>query len=160
MNRLSLSFCILALSLFVSGCETSNLFQADPNKPKPLPPHLDQSRRDWWDRSIRPHDGLHAYRVQVEASDAGTRIEVNDEMVGTLTNTTDEIIVWGDNIGRWRQASVVVANPVRAGQHQQRKFFAREENIPRRVYFDLNLVTPPTPADSGNKNVNINVNRH
>jgi hypothetical protein len=153
----------LLLFLLLAGCETSQrvakIFEPDPNKPKPPPPHLDPTRRDWWDRSIRPHDGLHAYHVQVEISDPGSRIEINDEHVGTLTNTLGEIIVWGDNIGRWRKSeNVIIANPVRPGQHQQRKIFHRDEDIPRRLYFDLKLVPPPAPPDSGNKNVNINVN--
>ena len=139
---------LVLLSIFC-GCET----------PSTLPPHLQPGRVDWWDRSLGQRDGLRAYHVQVEVTEAGSKIEVNGELVTTLTNTTGEIILWADGNGTFRNnlVTVVRANPVRAGQYPQTKTFSsalQRTYVPRQLYFNLSMV----PADAG-KNVNINVNQ-
>ena len=136
---------LLALLTLLCGCETANLFSRDPNAPKPP---ADPNRRDWYDRSLGERDGLRGYRVVVEVSDPGCRIEVNGEHVATLTNTLGEIILWGEPDGRFRprRFANIIANPVHPGQHQQAKYFPAGDDrmIPRRLYFDLKL--EPTKA--------------
>jgi hypothetical protein len=114
------------------------------------PSPTDQNRKDWYDRALGKRDNCWGYRVVVEVSDPGCRIEINKEHVATLTNTVGEIILWGYSDGRFRKNQVVriVANPVRPGQNQQTKTFfntAGREPIPHQIYFDLNLeLTKPT----------------
>jgi len=120
---------VLAL-FFLVGCES--------------PAPLDPNSRDWYDRGLGERDGFRGYRVSVEISDPGCRIEVNGEHVATITNTVGEIILWGDPDGKFRGDQVVriMANPVKPGQHQQSKVFSSLDErvpVPRRLYFDLNL---------------------
>ena len=69
---------------------------------------------DWWDKSIGKKGDLWPYRVQVEASDPGVKIEMNDDLVATLEGKTGEVIVWGYKDGRLRERQTVrlVAHPV------------------------------------------------
>jgi len=110
-----------------------------------------QSPPTWYDRELGKRDNYWGYRVAVEVSDPGCRIEVNNEHVATITNTVGEIILWGYSDGRFRQNQLVhiLAYPVKHGQYQQSKhFYNRDrdrEPIPHRIYFDLNLEpTKPT----------------
>lgn len=110
-----------------------------------------------YDESIPEQRGQRAYHVHVEVSDPGCHIEVNEQLVATLAEKTGEITVWAHDDGNIHEKYLlIVANPVKPGQHQQRKIFFEHAAVPRSLYFDLNLVPPP--PDTGNKNVNINAN--
>lgn len=92
----------------------------------------------------RGPDGTIAYRVQVEASEPGARVEVNDDYVG---KTPLELRIWGDPDGTFHNFGaadyVIRVFPVRAGQTPQVKvfrtggWFAQEDRVPQRLYFDL-----------------------
>ena len=112
-----------------------------------------------FDESIPEWHGKRAYHVRVEVSDPGCHIEVNGQLATTLTNTVGEILVWAHTDGNIHDKYLlVVANPVKPGQHQQRKIFRDGDGVPHSLYFDLNLVPGSLPDLFGNKNVNINVN--
>ena len=125
------------LVFIVLGCRTR------PDMPaKPL---------SWYDPALGKRDKFWGYRVGVEVSDPGCRIELNGEHITTLTNTVGEIILWGHSDGKFRGKQVVriVANPVKPGQSQQSKNFFNineRERIPRNIYFDLNL-EPVKPTE-------------
>ena len=122
---------LLLLGLFcLVGCHSGKVANRDDN--------------NWYDPTLGNRDRCWGYRVAVEVSDPGCRIELNGELVATLTNTVGEIVLWGARDGKFRgkQTVRIVANPVKAGQNQQTKTFyniRERERIPRRLYFDLNL---------------------
>jgi hypothetical protein len=122
----------VSVGILLTGCQTSTA-PTDPNA------------KDWYDRSLGKRENCWGYRVMVEVSDPGCRIELNDEHIATITNTVGEVILWGYKDGRLRQEQVVrlVANPVKPGQNQQVKVFrtvdGERAKIPRRIFFDLNL---------------------
>ena len=147
---------VACVFFILCGCETgpvSKLFPPEPNTA--------ENRRDWWDRSLGQRDGRRGYRVPVEVSDAGCHIEINDELVATLTNRVGEIIVWAHDDGQIHESRlVIVANPVLPGQFQQRKVFLEHDRVPRRLYFDLRLAAPTNGPGPQNVNINANINRH
>jgi hypothetical protein len=126
MNALKTFLPAIAVALFATGC----LSEMDPN-------------------SGRGPDGTVPYRVLVEASDPGARIEVNGKAVAT---TPAEIIVWGDPDGTFHNFGssdyVIRVQPVREGQTAQIKVFRTgtilelDDRIPQRLFFDLNLPAP------------------
>ncbi len=97
----------------------------------------------------RGPDGTVAYEILVESSDAGARVEVNDDYVG---KTPLAVRVWGDPDGTFHNFGasdyVIRVFPVREGQAPQSKFFrtggwfSQEDRIPRRLFFDLDLKAP------------------
>jgi hypothetical protein len=136
------SFPALLVLLVIVGCKTRS---------------NQNNGNNWYDptlghKILGKNDLCWGYRVGVEVSDPGCRIEVNEELVATLTNTTvGEIILWGYRDGRFRenQSVRIVANPVKSGQHQQVKTFYNQrerEHIPHKMYFDLNL-EPVKPTE-------------
>lgn len=88
--------------------------------------------------------GTVAYRVRVEASEPGVRIEANQEYVGT---TPLDLKVFGDKDGTFHCFDnpdfIIRAVPVKPGQHGHAKyfhtgdFFTGEDQIPKRVFFDM-----------------------
>ena len=143
IQHMKLSPFIALVFFFLVGCETPT--PSDPNA------------RDWYDRGLGNRDGYRGYRVAVEVSDPGCRIEVNEEHIATITDKVGEIILWGDSDGRFRgnQITRIVANPVKPGQHQQSKIFsssAERTPVPHRLYFDLNL-QPTKPTEKIDLNV-------
>ena len=101
---------------------------------------------DWYDRTLGDRDGLRGYRVRVEVSEPGSRIEVNGEHVTTLTNTTGEIILWADANGTFRDnhVTVIKAYPVHTNQFVQKlEFSSRPQRtyVPHAIYFNLSLDT-------------------
>lgn len=125
LKSLSLCLCI-AITAITAGCVS----EMDPN-------------------SGRGPGGTVPYRVMVEASDPGARIEVNGQTVG---NTPMEITIWGDPDGTFHNFGspdyAIRVLPVRAGQSAQTKVFRTgtlvelEDRIPQRLFFDLNLPAP------------------
>ena len=117
----------LALLTAVAGCATS-------------------SRSD--NNVERGPQGTIAYRVQVESSEPGARIEVNDEDVG---RTPMDVRVWGDPDGTFHNFGatdfVIRVFPVREGQYVQTKvfrtgrWFSQEDRVPKKLYFDLDQKT-------------------
>ena len=100
-------------------------------------------------RPERGPDGTIAYPIRIEASEAGARVEVNDEYVG---KTPIEIRVWGDPDGTFHNFGssdyVIRVFPVRDGQTVQTKvfrtggWFSQEDRVPGRLYFDLDQKSP------------------
>lgn len=99
------------------------------------------------DRTVeRGPDGTVAYEITVESSEAGARVEVNDDFVG---RTPLAVRVWGDPDGTFHNFGtsdfVIRVFPVREGQSPQSKlfrtggWFSQEDRIPKRLYFDLDL---------------------
>lgn len=96
----------------------------------------------------RGPDGTRAYRVNVETDPPGAKIEVNGNLVGESPVT---ITVYGDqdrtfhNFGSYQ--FIVKAFPISPGQNVQEKvfhtggWFTSEDQIPSRIYFNLNLDT-------------------
>ncbi len=103
--------------------------------------------------------GTIAYYVKIESSEPGARVEVNSELVGT---TPVDVRVWGDPDGTFHNFGssdfIIRVLPVRDGQSAQTKafrtggWFSQEDQIPKRLFFDLNqktqggfTVDPPKP---------------
>ncbi len=95
--------------------------------------------------------GTIAYTVDVESSEPGARIEVNNDSVGKTPTT---IKIFGDKDGTFHNFGSydynVTAYPVRAGQQPQTKifktggWFTSEDKIPKRIFFDFGPV-PEAP---------------
>ncbi len=89
--------------------------------------------------------GTIAYYVEVESSEPGARIEVNNDYVGKTPMT---LKIWGDTDGTFHnfgsQEYIVRCFPVSTNQFVQTKafrtggWFSQEDKIPTRLYFDLN----------------------
>jgi hypothetical protein len=114
----------LAAVGFLTGCET-------------LPPDVERG----------PH-GTIGYKVQIEATDPGARIEANGEYVG---NTPVTIKIFGDRDGTFHDFGspyyIIKALPLTTNQYPQTamfgtgRFFGREDKIPERIFF--NMTNPP-----------------
>jgi hypothetical protein len=93
----------------------------------------------------RGRDGTIAYQVLVESSEPGARIEVNQEYVGDTPLT---LTIYGDKDGTFHNFGspeyVIRALPSKPGQSAQAKvfrtgkWFAPEDMIPKRIFFDVN----------------------
>src|SRR5262245_2630341 len=93
-------------------------------------------------------DGTVAYLVEVESSEAGARIETNNEYVGKTPLT---LKVFGDKDGTFHNFGsyhyTVTAYPVRQGQQPQTKdfrtggWFTSEDKIPKKIVFDFGPVS-------------------
>jgi len=89
--------------------------------------------------------GTIAYLVQVESSEPGARVEVNNDYVGKTPMT---LKIWGDKDGTFHnfgsQEYIIRVFPVSTNQFVQTKafrtggWFSQEDKIPSRLYFDLN----------------------
>ncbi len=89
--------------------------------------------------------GTIAYYVQLESSESGARIEVNNDYVGKTPMT---LKIWGDKDGTFHnfgsQEYIIRAFPLNTNQFIQTKafrtggWFSQEDKIPTRLYFDLN----------------------
>ena len=92
----------------------------------------------------RGPEGTIAYLVEVDSSDPGARIEVDNEYIGKTP------VVWkvfGDKDGTFHNFAKfdyrVRATPARAGQMQQEKvfktgrLFTGEDRIPKKIFFDF-----------------------
>lgn len=89
-------------------------------------------------------NGTIAYHVKIESSEPGARVEVNEEFVGV---TPIEVRVWGDKDGTFHNFGssdfTIRVFPVRTGQSVQTKvfrtggWFAQEDRVPQRLFFDL-----------------------
>lgn len=102
-----------------------------------------------------------AYYIHVEASAAGSKIEVNGDYVG---DSPIDVKVFGDRDGTFHSFGnssrfSITANPVHNGQTVQTKtwgtggWFQHEDMIPKRVYFNLDL-EPVKPRERIDVNVN------
>jgi hypothetical protein len=95
--------------------------------------------------------GTIAYLVEVESSEPGARIEVNNEYVGKTPTT---LKIFGDKDGTFHNFGSyeyrVTASPVRAGQQAQTKvfktggWFTPEDRIPKKIFFDFGALPEPT----------------
>ena len=82
--------------------------------------------------------------VEVESSEPGTRIEVNNDSVGKTPTT---IKIFGDKDGTFHNFGSyefkVTAYPLGAGQQPQTKtfktggWFTSEDRIPKKIFFDF-----------------------
>lgn len=89
-------------------------------------------------------NGTIEYSIQIESSEPGGRVEINDDYVG---KTPLEVKVWGDRDGTFHNFGaadyVIKVFPVKEGQTGQMKvfrtggWFGQEDQIPRRLFFDL-----------------------
>ena len=96
-------------------------------------------------------DGTIAYLIDVESTEPGARIEVNNEDIGKIPLT---LKVFGDKDGTFHNFGSfdykVTAYPVRAGQQPQTKvfktggWFTSEDRIPKKLFFDFG--PPPESA--------------
>jgi hypothetical protein len=122
----------LAAAGFLTGCES-------------IPPGAERG----------PH-GTIAYDVLLEASEPGARIEANGESAG---NTPVHLKIFGDTDGTFHDFGsdyyVVRAFPLATNQFVQTRVFRTgrgfngEDPIPKRIYFDMNLVAPAYPPPGG-----------
>jgi hypothetical protein len=102
--------------------------------------------------SDRGHpSGTIPYDIVIEASDEGSRIEVDSEYVGKAPLT---VTIYGDKDGTFHGSgdgyTTFRAFPVKPGQYIQTKrflngaqsfMFGQQDRIPKRLYFDLNQKT-------------------
>ena len=97
---------------------------------------------------VRPEKGPQgtiAYFIQVESSEPGARVEVNEDIVG---KTPLQVRVWGDRDGTFHNFGssdfILRVFPVREGQSVQTKvfrtggWFSQEDRVPSSLFFDLN----------------------
>jgi hypothetical protein len=99
-----------------------------------------------------PHNTM-AYDVLVEASPPGARIEANGQDMG---EAPVHIKIFGDPDGTFHDFGsyyyVIRALPVTTNQFVQTRLFrtgkdfAGEDQIPNRIYFDMNRPAPAPPA--------------
>ena len=92
----------------------------------------------------RGPDGTIAYKVQVESSTPGARIEVNDDYIGKTPLT---LTIFGDKDGTFHNFGakdyVIRAFPVTTNQFPQTKlfrtggWFSDEDRIPGHIYFEM-----------------------
>ena len=97
------------------------------------------------EQAERGPDGTIAYRVEIEASELGVRIEANDDYVGKTPMT---LTIYGDKDGTFHnfdsQEYIIRAFPLSTNQAVQTKvfrtggWFSQEDQIPKRIYFDMN----------------------
>ena len=115
----------LAVLGWLTGCET-------------IPPGAERG----------PH-GTIAYDVLIEASEPGARIEANGESIG---NTPVHLKIFGDTDGTFHDFGsyyyIVRALPLATNQFVQTRVFRTghmltpEDQIPKRIYFDMNQPAP------------------
>lgn len=120
-NYYCVGLASLAIALEFCGCATSASSKAD-----------------------RGPDGTVAYKVQVESSTPGARIEVNDDYIG---KTPLILTIYGDRDGTFHNFGshdyVIRAFPVSTNQYPQTKvfrtggWFSEEDRIPGHIFFDL-----------------------
>jgi hypothetical protein len=101
----------------------------------------------------RGPDGTIAYNVLIESSELGVRIEANQDYVGTTPVT---LKIFGDKDGTFHNFGspeyVIRALPTKPGQCMQTKvfrtgkWFAPEDMIPRRIFFDMGQPSSRTGA--------------
>src|SRR5258708_30040063 len=97
----------------------------------------------------RGPDGTMAYLVQIEASEPGVKIEANGQPVGTAPMT---LKIFGDPDGTFHDFGsyyyIVRALPLATNQFVQTRVFRTghmltpEDQIPKRIYFDMNQPAP------------------
>lgn len=113
------------------------------------------------EKAERGKEGTIAYKVQVESSEPGARVEANGDYVG---NTPLTLKVFGDKDGTFHNFGtddyVIRVFPVKQGQHTQTRvfrtgrWFSQEDRIPSRLFFDLNQksegfsIDLPTPKSN------------
>jgi hypothetical protein len=105
-------------------------------------------------------DGTIAYHVDIETSEPGARVELDNESVGVSPLS---LKIFGDRDGTFHNFSgpfcVIRVYPVRPGQYVQTKrfltggFFASQDRIPSKLYFDLSLQPGPTDHIDIHQNV-------
>ena len=112
-------------------------------------------------RMERGPQGTIAYEIEIESSEPGARIEVNGDTVG---KTPLKLKVFGDKDGTFHNFGsrdyVVKCYPVQPNQRIQIKafqtggWFSQEDQIPKRIVFDLNeqsggftIDLPKAPSD-------------
>jgi hypothetical protein len=110
----------------------------------------------------RGPDGTIAYHVLIESSEPGVRIEANNDYIG---NTPVTLKIFADPDGTFHNFGspeyVIRALPVKPGQYPQAKvfrtgkWFAPEDMVPKRIFFDMSQPTsgafgtgaaPPPPS--------------
>jgi hypothetical protein len=124
MRDHTLSVGILAAALVLAGCAST-------------PPNVEKGP-----------NGTIAYYVQVESSEPGVRLEVNNDYVGKTPMT---LKIFGDKDGTFHNFGsseyVIRAYAVNTNQFTQTKvfrtggWFSQEDMIPHRVYFDMSEKT-------------------
>jgi hypothetical protein len=123
---------LMTVAAFLTGCET------------PLPPGAERG----------PH-GTMAFDVLIEATPPGARIEANGQPIG---NAPVHLKIFGDPDGTFHDFGsyyyMVRALPLTTNQYVQTRLFQTghlltpEDQIPQRIYFDMNQPAPnyPPPA--------------
>jgi hypothetical protein len=97
--------------------------------------------------------GTIAYFVEVDASEKGARIDVDNEHIGSAPTVWK---VFGDKDGTFHDFGnfdhKVTAYPISGGLQPQTKafktgrFLSGEDRIPKKIYFDFSQ--PPAPSDA------------
>jgi hypothetical protein len=92
----------------------------------------------------RGPQGTVAYKVLIETSEPGVKIEANNEFLGVAPL---ELKIFGDKDGTFHnfgsQEYVIRAYPANTNQTMQTKifrtggWFSQEDQIPKRIYFDM-----------------------
>ena len=102
-------------------------------------------------KSEKGKEGTIAYMVEVESSEAGSRIEANNEYVGKTPMT---LKIFGDKDGTFHNFGsyhyTITGYPVRTGHQPQTKdfrtggWFTPEDRIPKKIFFDFGPI-PEAP---------------
>jgi PEGA domain len=85
--------------------------------------------------SVKPTPSPTTKALQILSDPPGARIEINDNYVGE-TPITVQISLWGAG---FTKATSIRAIPVVGGQYLQSKFFSAKDEVPDRIFFEMNL---------------------
>lgn len=120
-NSLIATVAALAIGVGLCGCATGSSPKAE-----------------------RGPDGTIAYKVEVESSTPGARIEVNEDYIGQTPIT---LTIFGDKDGTFHNFGskdyIIRAFPVTTNQFPQAKvfrtggWFSDEDRVPSRIFFDM-----------------------
>jgi PEGA domain len=86
--------------------------------------------------SVKPTPSPAAKAVQILSDPAGAKIEINENYVGE-TPITVQVPLW--RVG-FTNATSIRAIPAVGGQYLQSKFFSAKDEVPDRIFFEMNLV--------------------
>ena len=130
MHRIKIQYCFTMVALALAGCATTNV---DPNVE-------------------RGPNGTIAYKIPVDSSEPGARIEVNGESMGATPMT---LKIFGDPDGTFHNFGsyefVVRAYPPGTNRPAQTKIFhtgvlmGAEDKIPQKIYFDFGSKPTTSP---------------
>lgn len=152
MNALIRATFVIAALLFAAACAPKPWKNMSPAQMEASNAEAMRIKREtgWTSTPGLPPPASTMVGIFVETDPPGARIEVNNGYEGIAPL---KISVPARPDGTWAENTKVTASPVLPGQQVQTKFFWQFDHhkIPKRIFFDMNLVRPRPSID-----VNLN----